>query len=213
MSKETNRLLGHADEADGIEEYDNPLPDWWVGLFWFTIVWAVGYGLWYHVIAHRSEVKQLQDEMAAAEVRWPAQAPVGASSFTITPDEVTRGAEVFAKNCVPCHGADMKGVIGPSLIDNEWIHGGQGAEILHTIANGVLDKGMPPWGTMLPPEQVRDVAAYVITKNSEATGRPISAIMAPPHSAGGGGAAASDSTAGSGGAAGDAGTSSPNGEA
>jgi cytochrome c oxidase cbb3-type subunit 3 len=214
MSKETNRLLGHADEADGIEEYDNPLPDWWVGLFWFTIVWAVGYGLWYHVIAHRSEVKQLQEEMAAAEVRWPAQAPVTAAEFTITPDEVTRGAEVFTKNCVPCHGADMKGVIGPSLIDDEWIHGGQAAEILHTIANGVLDKGMPPWGTMLPPEQVRDVAAYVITKNSEATGRPIAAIMAPPDTAGGGGGAAADSAGGSGAGAGNAGaTTPPNGEA
>jgi cytochrome c oxidase cbb3-type subunit 3 len=214
MSKETNRLLGHADEADGIEEYDNPLPDWWVGLFWFTIVWAVAYGLWYHVIAHRSEVKQLQEEMAAAEVRWPAEAPVTAADFTITPDEVTRGAEVFTKNCVPCHGADMKGVIGPSLIDDEWIHGGQAAEILHTITYGVQEKGMLAWGTILPPEQIRDVAAFVITKNSEATGRPISAIMAPPDSAGGGGAAASDSAAGSGGAGGSAGaTTPPNGEA
>ena len=196
MSKETNRLLGHADEADGIEEYDNPLPDWWVGLFWFTIVWALGYGLWYHVIAHRSEVKSLHEEMAAAEARWPAEAQAANTPFTVTPDEVTRGEAVFKQNCVACHGADMKGVIGPSLIDDEWIHGGQAAEILHTITTGVLDKGMPPWGTMLPADQVRDVAAYVITKNSEATGRPLSAIMAPPDTAGGG--AATDST-GSGG--------------
>ena len=48
MSTENNRLLGHSDEADGIDEYDNPLPDWWVGLFWFTIVWAIalGYLVW-----------------------------------------------------------------------------------------------------------------------------------------------------------------------
>ena len=170
MSKETNRLLGHADEADGIEEYDNPLPDWWVGLFWFTIVWAVGYGLWYHVIAHRSEVKSLHEEMAAAEARWPAEAQAANAPFTVTPDEVTRGEAVFKQNCVACHGADMKGVIGPSLIDDEWIHGGQAAEILHTITYGVQEKGMLAWGTILPPEQIRDVAAFVITKNSEATG-------------------------------------------
>ena len=51
MSKDTNELLGHADEADGIEEYDNPLPDWWVGLFWITVIWAFGYTIHYHVIA------------------------------------------------------------------------------------------------------------------------------------------------------------------
>ena len=68
MSKETNRLLGHADEADGIDEYDNPLPDWWVGLFWLTIIWAIGYGVHYHFIANRSFEQALASEMAAAEI-------------------------------------------------------------------------------------------------------------------------------------------------
>ena len=45
MSKETNEILGHADESDGIEEYDNPLPDWWLGMFWLSIVWAFAYGI------------------------------------------------------------------------------------------------------------------------------------------------------------------------
>jgi cytochrome c oxidase cbb3-type subunit III len=190
VSKETNRLLGHADEADGIEEYDNPLPDWWVGLFWFTIVWAIGYGLWYHAIAHRSETKQLADEMAAAQARWPAQAEAANAPFAITPEEVARGEQVFKQNCVPCHGADMKGVIGPSLIDDQWLHGGQAAEILHTITYGVQEKGMLAWGTILPPEQIRDVAAFVITRNSQETGRPIDAILAPPDSAKASGGAA-----------------------
>ena len=55
MSKDTNRLLGHADEADGIEEYDNPLPDWWLGLFWLCVLWAIGYTVHYHFIADRSQ--------------------------------------------------------------------------------------------------------------------------------------------------------------
>ena len=73
MSKDTNELLGHADEADGIEEYDNPLPDWWVGLFWLTVLWAAGYGLFYHFIADLSQEGFLEAEMAAAEARWPDQ--------------------------------------------------------------------------------------------------------------------------------------------
>src|SRR5512134_1780916 len=44
MSKGKDVLLGHADEADGIDEYDNPLPDWWLGMFYLTIIWGIGYG-------------------------------------------------------------------------------------------------------------------------------------------------------------------------
>ncbi len=192
MSKETNRRLGHADEADGIEEYDNPLPDWWVGLFWFTIVWAVGYGVWYHAIAHRSPVKHLQEEMAAADARWPAQAAASAASaadLTVTPAAVAAGEQVFKANCVVCHGDHLQGVIGPSFLDDEWLHGGQASEIIHTITVGVPAKGMVPWGGILSPEQINEVAAYVITKHSEATGRPIDQILkAPGDAAAGGGA-------------------------
>ena len=46
MSKATGQVLGHADEADGIEEYDNALPDWWLVLFWLTIAWVALYGGW-----------------------------------------------------------------------------------------------------------------------------------------------------------------------
>lgn len=183
MSKETNRRLGHADEADGIEEYDNPLPDWWVGLFWFTIVWALGYGLWYHVIAERSQVKNLQEEMAAADARWPAQAAAQAAAmadFTVTPAAVAAGEQVFTANCVVCHGENLQGVIGPSFLDDEWLHGGQARDIIHTITVGVPAKGMVPWGGILSPEQINEVAAYVITKHSEATGRPIEQILEAP---------------------------------
>jgi len=69
VSKETNEILGHADESDGIEEYDNPLPDWWLGMFWLSIVWAFAYGIHYHFIGHRSQPKALAAEMAAAEAR------------------------------------------------------------------------------------------------------------------------------------------------
>ncbi|MEK6255374.1 MAG: hypothetical protein N2B05_11820, partial [Gemmatimonadales bacterium] len=60
MSKETNRVLGHADESDGIEEYDNPLPDWWFGLLCFTVIWAVAYTVHYHFNGNRSLVGRLE---------------------------------------------------------------------------------------------------------------------------------------------------------
>ncbi len=179
MSKETNRLLGHADEADGIEEYDNPLPDWWLGLLWFTIVWAFGYAVHYHFIADRSQVKELAAEMAAAELRWPAQAQAEIQ-FTMSDAAVEAGLAVYTQNCAPCHAAGLEGLIGPSFLDDEWVHGGTATDVLRTIREGVLDKGMVAWDGILSPEQINNVAAYILAKHAEATGRPMDDILREP---------------------------------
>ncbi len=180
MSKDFEpQVLGHSDEADGIEEYDNPLPDWWVGLFWLTIIWAIGYTVHYHFIADRSQVSDLAAEMAAADARWPEQAQA-TIQFAMSDQAVTAGEAVYANTCFPCHGLNLEGGIGPSFIDAEWIHGGQAEDIVRTIREGVPTAGMVAWGGILTPEQINDVAAYVISKHSEATGRSIEDILAPP---------------------------------
>jgi cytochrome c oxidase cbb3-type subunit 3 len=178
VSKENNRLLGHADEADGIEEYDNPLPDWWLGLFWFTIVWAVAYGVHYHFIADRSQEKALAAEMAAAEERWPAELQSGVE-FAMTDAAVEAGQPVYVQNCAPCHAQNLEGLIGPSFLDDEWIHGGSAPEVIAVVENGVLDKGMVAWKGILSPEQINNVTAYILSVNAEATGRSIDDIMQP----------------------------------
>lgn len=169
MSKDPNRLLGHTDEADGIDEYDNPLPDWWLGLFWFTIVWGLAYGIHYHFIADRSQVKELAAEMAAAEVRWPAAAQ-GQVEFALTDEAVAAGETIYMNQCVACHGANLEGGIGVALGDEEWIHGSAPEDVIRTITEGVLDKGMVAWGQILGPEGVNNVAAYVLSRNAELTG-------------------------------------------
>jgi len=174
VSKESmrDRVLGHADESDGIEEYDNPLPNWWLGLFYLTIIWAVVYGIHYHFVAGRSQPGALAAELAAAEVKWPRQAAAAAATeLAITPEAVAAGKEIFAANCVACHGADMHGGIGPNLVDTTWIHGGAPEQILATITNGVPDKGMLTWGPILGPEKVAQVAAYVVSQNRAAAGQ------------------------------------------
>ncbi len=160
-----NQVLGHADESDGIEEYDNPLPDWWLGLFWFTILFAIVYTVNYHFIQHRSQVKDLRAEMAAAAKRWPQQEATGA--FVPGPELAAKGAAIFRTNCVACHGPDLHGGIGPNLTDDTWIHGGKPDEIVHTITNGVAAKGMPTWGPILGPEKIRQVASYVISMHGK----------------------------------------------
>jgi len=160
-----NQLLGHADEADGIEEYDNPLPDWWLGLFFLTIIWAFAYMVHYHFIADRSQEKALAAELAAAELRWPASAEDAV--FVPTPELAEAGRSVYATNCAACHAADLTGGIGPNLVDDEWIHGGSPEDVVRTIAEGVPTKGMPAWGPILGPERVRQAAAYILTISAD----------------------------------------------
>jgi cytochrome c oxidase cbb3-type subunit III len=164
--KETprNQVLGHADEADGIEEYDNPLPDWWLGLFWFTIVWAFAYTLHYHFIADRSQEKALAAELAAADVKYVSAQP---GVFEVTPELAAAGKVVYTTNCAACHGSELGGGIGPALNDGAWIHGGSADEVINTISTGVAAKGMPAWGPILGQERVNQVAAYILSQQGD----------------------------------------------
>ncbi len=182
MSKnvERDRILGHEDETDGIQEYDNPLPDWWLGLLWGTILFAVGYTVHYHFIADRSPQKALARELAAAEARWPAPDAGGpGASMALTEAAAEAGEAIVGQNCVSCHGAELQGGIGPSLVDDEWIHGGTPEAIHATITNGVGAKGMPAWGPILGAERVNEVTAYIVKENAAALGRPF-----PPRASG-----------------------------
>lgn len=155
-----DQVLGHADEADGIEEYDNALPDWWLGLLWFTVIWAAAYTLHYHFIADRSQEKRLASELAAAEARWPQ--PKSDAPFVVTAALAEAGEAIYKTNCVACHGPELKGGIGPDLTDDVWIHGSSPDSVLKTIRDGVATKGMPTWGPILGPEKTRQVAAYIL---------------------------------------------------
>jgi cytochrome c oxidase cbb3-type subunit 3 len=156
---ERDRVMGHAAENDGIEEYDNPLPDWWLGMFFFCILWAVGYAVDYHWLSDRSQAASYVAEMAAAEARWPAPAALAAAD--VSPAAIEAGRLIFQQNCVGCHGASLQGGIGPNLVDDTWIHGGTLPEIQATITDGVPDKGMLTWGPILGPEKIAQVAAFV----------------------------------------------------
>ncbi|MFZ5625348.1 MAG: cbb3-type cytochrome c oxidase N-terminal domain-containing protein [Gemmatimonadota bacterium] len=165
-TKEMNRVLGHADESDGIEEYDNPLPNWWVGLFYATIIWAAVYGTYYHFIGKKSYAKDLAAQMAEAEKRWPHTNEL--ANVELTPANIAAGEAIFQTNCVGCHGADLHGGIGPNLVDTTWIHGSSPDSIVSVITHGVSAKGMPTWGPILGSEKIGQVAAYVISKGQAA---------------------------------------------
>lgn len=163
MSRKMDELLGHADDNDGIDEYDNPLPAWWVGLFVVTIVWGVGYALDYHLIRPRSQASMYTAELAAAADKWPTR-EVAVADIRSDPETLAAGQELYDTHCTACHGSKLEGGIGPNLVDDEWIHGGEIGQIVATITDGVPTKGMIAWGPVLGPEKVAQVAAFVKSK-------------------------------------------------
>ncbi len=74
---------------------------------------------------------------------------------------IATGAKLFISyNCMDCHGADGSGAMGPSLADGRWHFGGEDGEIFESIYQGRPD-GMPAWGTLISPDQVWMLVAYV----------------------------------------------------
>jgi cytochrome c oxidase cbb3-type subunit 3 len=163
-----DRLLDH--EYDGIQEYDNPLPRWWLATFWITIIFSILYVLNLPVVGMgQGRVADYEAEMAKAAELAAANDPL-AGITAASLEEQSRnqatlelGKATFASMCAVCHAADGGGGIGPNLTDNYWIHGAGPMDILKTVNAGVLEKGMPAWGKTLKPDQLTAAVAYVLT--------------------------------------------------
>jgi cytochrome c oxidase cbb3-type subunit 3 len=161
-----DRLLDH--DYDGIREYDNPMPRWWLWIFYATILFVPLYYLLPSPFGEgEGVVAQYEADVAAHAAAAPAP-PTGAmddaaiSALAQRADVVAAGKAVFEANCAVCHRLDGGGLIGPNLTDDAWLHGGAPAAVRTTIAQGVLAKGMPAWDRILRPEQMDAVTAYVI---------------------------------------------------
>lgn len=160
--------------ADGIQEYDNPLPRWWLYGFYLTIAIAAVYCVLYpctwfwNGTQNWSSAGQLAADIAAypPKVKELASAEEANEIVKMSKDPaiVAAGKTIFATNCAVCHGDDARGKIGPNLRDHDgdagWRYGGSAKDILTTIRGG-RPKGMPVWGKVMSPEKTEHVAAYI----------------------------------------------------
>lgn len=179
---------GH--EWDGIRELNNPMPRWWVYCYYATIVWGLGYTVFYPAwplvssatqgILGYSSRNDVKAELAAvaAERSVHTAALADKSIDEILADDTLRqtaiqaGAAAFRVNCVQCHGSGAAGGAGyPNLNDDDWLWGGKPEQIQYTITHGIRASGdpdtheseMPAFGDMLDREQIASVAAYVVS--------------------------------------------------
>ncbi len=162
-----NQLLAH--EYDGIREYDNPLPKWWVWIFAGSFWFSLGYFFHYHVSHNgQSVAAEYQADLRDArehEAKASLAQPVSEESLGKLMADAALMADartLFVLRCAPCHGDRAQGVIGPNLTDDAWLHGaGKLTEIFGVVDQGVPAKGMPAWGRQLSAIELRKVAAFV----------------------------------------------------
>jgi cytochrome c oxidase cbb3-type subunit 3 len=170
-----DRLLGHS--YDGIQEYDNPLPAWWVWIFWATIIFSVLYVFDFTgLLRGPGREAEYARQMAAAEASRPVDiTPVDSASLEGMRGNATiiaEGKTAFTTLCSACHAMDGGGGIGPNLTDDFWIHPHGISGIRRTIAEGVLDKGMPAWEKIISPTQLNAVTVYVASIRGASTAAP-----------------------------------------
>ena len=158
LKKEPRQVETTGHSWDGIEEWNNPLPRWWVWVFVGTIVWGVGYTVAYPawpllteatpgVIGGNTRLDVAAEIAAVDKSNEAIKAKLVAADLTaIGADEelanfaANAGAAIFRTNCATCHGSGAAGVEGkgyPNLLDDDWLWGGTMEDIHLTITHGI----------------------------------------------------------------------------
>lgn len=175
---------------DGIEEWDNPMPRWWVWTFYLTIIWGILYVIAYPawplingatagVLGWSTRADVAAEITAVDEANAPINARLEAVDLVAIKDDVdlntyavSAGAAVFKTWCAQCHGSGAAGAKGyPNLLDDDWLWGGDIEAIHATISHGIRNEDsdearysqMPAFGEILEPAQIDEVANFVMT--------------------------------------------------
>lgn len=175
-------------EYDGIQEFDQKLPNWWLFTFYGAIVFFVVMWFMYYTIGmipsdHEritravGEVNRKKSEILAKTVNSLSDKAL-VHEWATNDAIVQKGETIYLQTCLPCHGPNMDAPtkLALSLVDGEWKYGEKPLDLFKLINNGTPaeSKGMEPSGArMMPfgqqfsPDQIAAVTAYIISKNEE----------------------------------------------
>jgi cytochrome c oxidase cbb3-type subunit III len=170
---------GHVWDGD-LQEFHNPLPRWWMWLFYITVAFAVvylilfpGLGTKFGGLLNWTSSGQHAAEVKAADARFGPllagylQQPI--EKVAADPRARQMGERIFLNNCAQCHGSDARGARGfPNLADTQWYWGNSPEAIVQSIAAGRV-AAMPPMAAAVGgAEDVTDLAHYVLSLSSSA---------------------------------------------
>ena len=177
-AKEPDEPFLREHEFDGIVEYDQKLPNWWLFTLYGSIVFFVGFWIVFFstrvLPTHEERLDAQLAQISDARAKKMLAVLDDANLWKMSADSsiIAEGKALYTANCVTCHAPDLNGkktgpqYIGVSLIDAEWLYGeGKPTGTYKTVHDGSPDptKGMPPWGPILGPEKVAKVVAYVMS--------------------------------------------------
>ena len=175
--KDAVKTTGHVWDED-LRELNNPLPRWWLNLFYLTLVFGLVYLALYPGLGTFagllgwSQRGQYEQELAAAEQRFgPLYAQYQQTDIAALAGDAAAlktGERLYVNYCATCHGSDARGAPGyPNLRDQDWLWGGEPEQIKTTILGGRTGV-MPPWGPLLGEDGLREVTAHVLSLSGRA---------------------------------------------
>ena len=194
FAKEKGEIILREHEYDGIQEYDQKLPNWWLFTFYGAIVWfVVHWAVYYHTNTIKTPQDRVKDGIAEVQKVKAAELEKTLASlddstlvhdWASKPEVVTAGEATFLTNCTACHGADLSATMtvgatkvplpGLPLNDRQWKFGGKPMQIFKLINEGSPPEStgyngakMQVWGQTLSPKQIAEVTAYLIAKLPE----------------------------------------------
>jgi cytochrome c oxidase cbb3-type subunit 3 len=165
---------------DGIREFNQRLPNWWLFTLYGAILFWVGYWAYFEWFKVEPEgprrIELAMSQIEAARLAATATTNLDDKSLwemSRNPVIVEEGSKTFQSNCIPCHLASLRGkhespaAIGPDLTDQYWIHGGNPLDLYRTVTEGVPIKGMPTWGPVLGARRISEAVAFVLSYHKE----------------------------------------------
>ena len=191
FAKEKGEVILREHEFDGIQEYDQKLPNWWLFTFYGAIVFFVGYwSLYYHTNVLKTDRQIITEAIATVQKAKNAELEKTLSSLTdaklvhqwATDSSITSAGEAtFLTNCSACHAADLSAIMvvggnkiplpGLPLTDGVWKFGGKPMQIFKLINAGSPPEStgnngakMQAWGQTLTPKQIAELVAFIISK-------------------------------------------------
>ena len=191
-ARDKNEIVLRDHEYDGIQEFDQKLPNWWLFTLYAAIAWTiVHWCAYYYIHSFKTDQQRIVAELSSIQEKKAANLAETLASlndetmltqWVADPAVVSAGQEIFGNYCVSCHGADLTATMevggqsiplpGLSLVDGEWKYGARPMDVFRLINDGTPADSpghngarMQAWGQTLPASQIAELTAYVISRN------------------------------------------------